>query len=637
MVKAFFRAPTSIIGLILLALLAVDAIVAPVLLADRARAFDVFAANQRPSSAHWFGTDALGRDLLMRTLVAAPVSLSLALVATVLSALIGYSLGTIAALLPGRPRTVVLRTIDALFAFPFLLVAIFMAAVIGPGVLGVVLGVAIPASFGKARVSSALVMSMGGREFISAARTLGVRPRRLMFRYLLPNIGETLTLTTAVSISAAILAVSSLSFLGLGIQPPDYDLGRMLTDGVNALYTNPMAALGPALLIGMCALAFGFVGEALARAFNPVLWTQTQPSSRTRTAAAPERPVVIAATSSDALRDATPVPPPPESSPPILEVANLSVTFPGAVAPVQVLDDVSFSVARGETLGIVGESGSGKTMTTLAIAQLVPHPGHVAGTVRIDGNDLGKMPRRALRTLLGTRVANVFQDPGASLNPSLKIGVQLTEGVTEHRRMSQRQAAAAALDALKEVNIAAPERQLGRHPHELSGGMRQRVMIAMGVMKQPDVLIADEPTTALDVTVQAQIMELLSEINSRRHTAVLFVSHNIALVSQNCERALVMYAGRIVEDLSMAQMEANPLHPYTRALLGAVPDMSRPRTDRLETIPGVAPDPSDLPDGCAFRPRCPLAVAACATERPALLQRPDGRRVACLVVNSDLA
>ena len=314
MLRAFLSAPSGIAGLIVLGLLALDAIVAPVLFGEQARAFDVVAANQQPSAAHWLGTDNLGRDLLLRLLVATRTSVGLALVATLLSALIGYTLGAATAVLPGALRTVVLRSIDALFAFPFLLVAIFMTAVIGPSVLGTIVGVAIPASFGKARVASALVMAIGGREFVAAARVVGVRRWRLMLRYLLPNIAETLALTMTVSISASILAVSSLSFLGLGIQPPDYDLGRMLTEGVNAFYTTPAAALGPATVIAISALAFGFVGEALARAFNPSLWTVAQRAVRSSSA------------SNTAADDGAPS---VDLKNTILDVRHLSVRFPG--------------------------------------------------------------------------------------------------------------------------------------------------------------------------------------------------------------------------------------------------------------------------------------------------------------------
>jgi peptide/nickel transport system ATP-binding protein/peptide/nickel transport system permease protein len=288
-------------------------------------------------------------------------------------------------------------------------------------------------------------------------------------------------------------------------------------------------------------------------------------------------------------------------------------------------------------VAIVGESGSGKTMTAMAIAQLIPHPGRVLGSVKLEGRDLKQLTDSELSKLLGTQLAVVFQDPMSSLNPALKIGTQLTEGVETHRGLSHRDATRLAASRLREVNIAVPEEQMNRHPHEFSGGMRQRAMIAMGLMTLPGILIADEPTTALDVTIQAQIMELLGKINREHQTAIILISHNLGLVTQNCERVLVMYAGRVVEELTSAQILSNPMHPYTSALLGVVPDMGRSRHEALAYIPGQAPDLASPPPGCPFHPRCPLAVERCTAERPPLLSRPDGRRVACWVANEDLA
>jgi oligopeptide/dipeptide ABC transporter ATP-binding protein len=321
----------------------------------------------------------------------------------------------------------------------------------------------------------------------------------------------------------------------------------------------------------------------------------------------------------------------------VLEVKDLTVEFPGYGRPVRVVDSISFTLSKGEMLGVVGESGSGKTMLSVAIAQLVPYPGTVKGEVKLKGRDLQLIPLKDLDKVLGSEIAVVFQDPMSSLNPALKIGIQLTEGVEVHQHLSRADADALAVQRLGEVNIPTPARQMQRHPHELSGGMRQRVMIAMGLMKSPALLIADEPTTALDVTIQAQIMDLLYRINREHQTAIILISHNLGLVSQNCERVLVMYAGRVVEDLTIDQLKAQPLHPYTQLLLAAIPDLSRPRNEALATIPGQAPDMAAPPPGCPFHPRCPLAVDKCRVDRPPLVMRAGGQRVACWVANQDLA
>lgn len=632
MIRAFTKAPSGVAGMVAIALIIVISIAAPIVLANQSATFDILQANQNSSAHHLLGTDRLGRDILVRIVVATRLSIGLAFAATAIGAVIGFSFGAIAAILPPRIRPIALRTIDTLLAFPPILVAIFVGAIIGPGAVGATVGVGIAISFQLARVASTLALSVGGREYIAAAKVIGVKGPRLFFRYVLPNIAETLFVVTSVAISSAIVFVSSLSFLGLGVQAPDFDWGRMLTEGVQAFYITPAAAVAPAVAISLSALAFGFAGEAMARAMNPLLWTVDVGSAA---AGLVGRPAEVSAvdqgvTSAPATDGA------PMGHDLALEVRDLVVTFPGPAGPVEVVKGISFDVLKGEMVAIVGESGSGKTMTAMAIAQLVPYPGRVEGTVRLEGQTLGQMPETALNKLLGTRLAVVFQDPMASLNPALKIGTQLTEGVETHRRLTHKEAVALAASRLREVNIAVPEEQMERHPHEFSGGMRQRAMIAMGLMTLPGLLIADEPTTALDVTIQAQIMELLDRINEEHGTAIILISHNLALVTQNTDRVLVMYAGRVVEDLTTGQILDNPMHPYTRALLAVVPDMGRPRDDALAYIPGSAPDLANPPSGCPFHPRCAFAVDRCAKSRPPLLTRSDGRRVACWVANQDV-
>lgn len=638
MFRAFLRAPSGVIGLAALAFLLVVVVVGPPLWGQSAGIFDLMQANQNPSVHHWLGTDQLGRDIGFRIIVATRLSIGLALATAALGAVLGIPGGIGASLLPSRARSVALRAIDALLAFPGILIAIFIGAIVGPGALGATLGVGIALSFFFARVSSALAMSIGGREYIAAARVIGVRGPRLMFRHVLPNIAETLAITATVSISSSIVQVSSLSFLGLGVQAPDFDWGVMLTQGVQSFYVTPAAALVPAAAIAVTALAFGFTGEAIARVMNPVLWARARgaPGMSTYAVVAASEPAIEiqdAGYDVQKLADLLTV---TDSREVVLDVKDLEITFPGHGRYVKVVDNVSFTLRKGEMLGIVGESGSGKTMTSLAIAQLIPYPGTVKGEIKLRGRDLQKIPLNDLNEVLGSEIAVVFQDPMSSLNPALRVGTQLTEGVEVHQHLSHAVATGIAVQRLQEVNMPDPYRQLRRYPHELSGGMRQRVMIAMGLMKEPMLLIADEPTTALDVTIQAQIMDVLYRINREHHTAIILISHNLGLISQNCDRVLVMYAGRVVEDLTNEQLQARPMHPYTNGLLAAIPDLSRPRSEALATIPGQVPDVTSIPRGCPFHPRCPLAVDKCRTNRPPLLARSGGQRVACWVANQDL-
>jgi oligopeptide/dipeptide ABC transporter ATP-binding protein len=629
-VRAFFGAPGGVTALVAIACITVLAILGPILFDERASTSDHLAAYGSVSWQHPLGTDALGRDVFARVLVASRLSLLLGLAAAAIAIVAGVAFGIGASIARGLVRDVLLRSIDTLLAFPVILMAIFVGTIAGVGQTGVVLGVGLALSFPVARLTSTLAMSVGGREYVNAARVAGVGPRRLLLRYVLPNIAEPLVITFSIVISTSILFISALSFLGLGVQLPDYDWGRLLTEGVKAIYLAPAGALGPAAAIAVTALAFGFAGEALARALNPLLWTSGARRKRPRALA----PASVTAAAEPAHAGATNG----DRRPPALGVRDLVVTFPGPDGPVQVVKGISFAIEPGEAVGVVGESGSGKTMTALAIAQLAPFPGEVSGTVKLHGEDLACLPPDRLSDLLAHELAMVFQDPSSALNPALKIGAQMTLAPRIHRRLKYNDAWELAAEQLKEVHIGAPERQLLRYPHELSGGMRQRVMIAKGLMADPSVLIADEPTTALDVTVQAQIMGVLEEINTtRRNTAILLISHNLALVSQSCSRALVMYAGRIVEDLDVSQLRSDPKHPYTRALLAAVPEIGHRRDRRFGSIGGEPPDVGAPPAGCAFHPRCPLAVDRCRIEVPPLLARADerGRRLACHVVNGD--
>ncbi len=302
-------------------------------------------------------------------------------------------------------------------------------------------------------------------------------------------------------------------------------------------------------------------------------------------------------------------------SAPLLEVVDLEVSFDDGYSTVAAVRGVTFSVEPGEVVGIVGESGSGKTLTALAIADLLPPSARRnASELRFRGVDLLGADRRTRASILGTGLAVVFQDPMASLNPALRVGTQLTEAARRHRHLSRREASVEAVQRLRHVRIAAAERRMRNHPHELSGGMRQRTMIGMGLMVKPQLLVADEPTTALDVTVQADVVDLLKRINAREQVAILLISHNVALIAGACTRVLVMYAGRIVEDIPVEQLRSEAVHPYTRALMGAVPSLRTIRHEPLITIPGAPPDPAQLPAGCPFHPRCPFAHDRCVVE-----------------------
>lgn len=325
-------------------------------------------------------------------------------------------------------------------------------------------------------------------------------------------------------------------------------------------------------------------------------------------------------------------PPRKGSSAPLLAVDGLTVAFPGAQGPAEVVRSVSFEVAAGEFVGLVGESGSGKTLTALALLRLVPTPGVIsAGRILLAGEDLMERSEKEMCGVRGARVGMVFQEPMTALNPVFTVGFQITEAIRAHSELSRRQARAEAERLLDLVAMPEARRRLKDYPHQLSGGQRQRVMIAIALASKPDLLVADEPTTALDVTVQAQILELLESLRRDLSLAVLLITHDLAVVAETCDRVIVMYAGDVVEEASVRALFAEPAHPYTRGLIAALPRMDRPSAGALAAIPGQVPEPADRPDGCPFHPRCGDVVERCKVEVPPEYRPGAGRRVRCFL------
>ena len=301
---------------------------------------------------------------------------------------------------------------------------------------------------------------------------------------------------------------------------------------------------------------------------------------------------------------------------------------------INAVDHSSFTINDGETLAIVGESGSGKSVTALSIMQLVPNPpGRIAsGEILFQGKDLLKMSKREMRSIRGNQISMIFQEPMTSLNPVYTIGQQITESIRLHMQLSKKDAEARAVELLRKVQIPDAEKRLKTYPHQLSGGMRQRVMICMALSCAPKLLIADEPTTALDVTIQAQILDLIRSLSASEGTSVLFITHDLGVVAEIAQRAVVMYAGSIMEMGEVRTMFQNPLHPYTQGLLSAIPKLSMPHGEKLYTIRGIVPDLSTLPKGCVFSTRCDKCMDVCREKRPPLRELEDGRRVRCFLM-----
>jgi peptide/nickel transport system ATP-binding protein len=326
--------------------------------------------------------------------------------------------------------------------------------------------------------------------------------------------------------------------------------------------------------------------------------------------------------------------PEPGGAAPLLEVSELRTHFATDDGEFRAVDGVSFTLFPGRTLGVVGESGCGKSITALSIIGLVPRPGRIAGgAVLFEGTDLVGLLAAQLRALRGNRISMIFQEPMTSLNPAFTIGDQIAEVILRHRPVTPREARERAIEMLRRVRIPAPEQRFNDYPHKLSGGMRQRVMIAMALACDPKLLIADEPTTALDVTVQAQILDLMRHLRDDTGAAIMLITHDLGVIAELAQEVVVMYAGKVVERAEVAALFADPQHPYTVGLLGSIPklhgEQDHGEQDRLATIEGVVPSPLDLPHGCRFHPRCPFVIDACRTSEPPLAEVRPGHFSAC--------
>lgn len=612
------RSPVGVSALILVVIVGGIAIAGPLIWGGQASTIDPSAILEGPSPKYLLGSDGLGRDILYRLLVATRLSVELALLSTAVSVAIGLALGTSPTVLPRSAARLITGLVGILVAFPSLLLILFFSVIFGVGENGAILALAAANAPFYARMTQTLARSVEGRDFIAAARIAGVSRIGVLGRHILPNIQEQIVISAAFGAGGTLVAFSALSFLGIGIQPPQYDWGRMLNEGLNGIYANPLGALAPAAAIMLAGLAFSLLGEAIAQA--------TQAPQEARWGGRRPTPAINRVEAND-----------DEGANPVLLVRDLSVQFPAKShwsAPVR---GVSFQVNPREAVGIVGESGSGKSLTALAISQLIESPGRVrARQLEFMGKNLLSSHTRSLRQQLGMQLANVFQDPLASFNPARRIGSQLAEVPRIHQGLPRGLALARAIDRLRRVRIAAPEKRVRQFPHEFSGGMRQRAMIAMGLMASPQLIIADEPTSALDATVQQQVMRVLAEMRASVACALLLISHDIMLVGQMCDRILVMYAGRIVEDLPAADLFSGSRHPYTRLLVSAVPDMDADLDRPLTVIPGRPPDPAAVPSGCAFAPRCPNADAKCRQEDPVLVKLEARHRVACWHPNTSI-
>ncbi len=571
---------------------------------------------------HPFGTDHLGRDTLSRILYGAQVSLRSGFQIVGIALLFAIPLGLFAGFRGGGADVTVMRIMDGLAAFPPLVLALAVVGMLGAGLQNAILAVSLVMIPGFTRLIRAQTLAVREETFIEASRSMGTKPGWIRWRRVLPNVASPLIVAASLAIGFALIAEAQLSLLGYGVQRPTASWGSMIQDARLELHEHPWQVFVPSLALVFTILAFNTLGDGIRDALGLGL-----PKGKQQVKG---RLGITTVTRAGA-------PPAPAATDDLLVVSDLSVEFVTEGGPATVVDHVSFRVAPGEVVAIVGESGSGKTVSSLAVMRLVASPpGRItSGSVMFDGRDLLSMSFSELREVRGDQIAMVFQDPMTSLNPAFTIGTQLVDTIRMHRSVGRAEATARARELLELVGIPDPDRRLHDYPHQLSGGMRQRALLALALSCEPRLLIADEPTTALDVTVQAQILDLLRSLQQRLHMAVIFVTHDLGVVADLCSRVIVMYAGQVVEEAPVEELFSRPRHPYTEGLLAAIPQAGVPG-ERLASIPGVVPAAIAMPDGCRFHPRCPYAVPECATTPVELRPTGAGHTSRCIRVD-DLA
>ncbi|WP_235735203.1 dipeptide/oligopeptide/nickel ABC transporter permease/ATP-binding protein [Nocardioides alcanivorans] len=624
--RGIVRDPLAVLGLLFLLAVALAAL-APGLLSPH----DPLARNldhslEGPSRGFWLGTDLLGRDTFSRLVYSSRSAVLAGLEATGIALVIGVPVGLAAGFFGGWFDKVTMRIVDAVTALPGMIIAIAVIAAIGPGVVQAMFALGLIFSTTFVRVTRGEVLVVREQQYVEAAHVTGVPWTRILGRHVLPNIMGPLVVQTSLTMAAALLAEAALSFLGLSAQPPTATWGVMVAQGGTLISQQPFLIIPPGLAIGLTVLSLNLVGDAL---LGVLRGEPRQLGRRLRQLAGPGvgTTVAVPPTSSAQVVENGPrrVGGAGGAQAPLFDVRGLGVSYLADTRTVQIIEDVSFSVHAGETLGLVGESGSGKTITALATMGLLPH-GMVAtsGSVRLEGQELLGLRERDLNGVRGDRIAMVFQEPSSALNPAFTIGNQITEALRTHQEVSRKEARIRAIDLLQRVGIREPQHRIGDYPHELSGGMAQRAMVALAISCDPVLLIADEPTTALDVTLKRQIGDLLLDLQDESKMAMIFVTHELGMIAQLADRVAVMYAGEVVEECSVETMFASPSHPYTAALIESA-RQDRPRGTALEVIPGGVPVPGSWPDACRFAPRCAAAVPACTTASVPLVETPDGR------------
>lgn len=605
---ARFRAlsTSSKIALIFILFVACVAILAPIVAPYDP--LQTLRPVQAPSGDYLFGTDRLGRDIFFRMVWGARTSLFIGLGAVGVAILFGGILGATAATADKFGNEVIMRLMDILMAFPGIALAAVLLATFGNSVPVIIITIAVVYTPQLARVVRANVVSQWEEDYVRAERVLGGSRTYILLKHVVRNTAAPVLVFATVMVADAIVFEASLSFLGAGVQPPFPSWGNILSEGRNLVLSGFWwATTFAGIMILLTVLALNILAEGLTDALvNPKL--KTSPKTKEDVAKPLSTDVQEAMAETLALKryllklhekettrtDRMQLNP---NAKPILQVKNLSIRFPNRYGEIPLVDNISFTVHEGETMGLVGESGCGKSITAFSIMGLLPKTAQITGEILFtdrSGKQYDLLKSDQLNELRGHEISMIYQDALSALNPSMRIKDQMAQLISRGGKQS-------AETLLQWVKLD-PEKTLNRYPHELSGGQRQRVLIAMALAREPKLLIADEPTTALDVVVQAEVIKLLNELREKLGFAMVFVSHDLALVAQMAHHITVMYAGQVVEAAPTTPLLANPTHEYTRGLLGSVLSTEL-RAERLYQIPGSVPSPFDFAKGDRFASR----------------------------------
>jgi peptide/nickel transport system permease protein len=618
--KRVLRRPGGALSFGWLVLVTVATLAAPVVSAHGPLDQDLGQVLAGPSGRHLLGTDNLGRDLLSRLLYGGRSTLLAVAEALAVFLLIGVTSGLAAGFLRGWVDWLVTRTADLLFALPGIIIVLVVLSVFPGNLHAAMITFGVLGSPGITRVLRSQTLGIREELYVAAAQVAGLSRTRIMRRHILPRLASTVIVQSSLFAAVVVVIQAGLGFLGLGAQPPAPSWGGLVADASQNIDRAPWMLVPTGVPLVLTVMALAILGDAIRDAATEN-WSVPKLGTTERRAKSPA--ITGISSQNGAVVSARP-------EPGLLTVRDLSIGIGGT----PVVQGVSFHLDAGETLGLVGESGCGKSVTSLGILGLVPGGGEITGgQVLFNGVDLVGAPR-ALEQVRGTGIAYVSQEPMVALDPTFSVGKQLAEAVRRHHTCDRRTARARVTQLLEMVNIPDPAGVATRYPHQLSGGMAQRVAIALALAGDPELLIADEPTTALDVTVQAEILALLRMLQERTGMAVLIVTHDWGVVADLCHRSVVMYAGQVVEQGEVEPMFDRPLHPYTVGLLGANPHLAR-HGEPLPTIPGTVPAPGDWPAGCRFAARCRLADETCS-EGPVPLTEPAPDRLTRCVHHQQL-